>query len=39
MENRLQSFLKELDENLHWIIDAETLLKPQKNPQKELIEV
>ncbi|XP_065653209.1 utrophin-like isoform X2 [Hydra vulgaris] len=38
MENKLQSFLKELEENLHWITDAQMLLKPQNNPQKELVE-
>lgn len=39
MEDQLQSFLKELEENLLWISDTELLLNPQMNPQKELVEV
>ncbi|XP_057306952.1 utrophin-like isoform X3 [Hydractinia symbiolongicarpus] len=38
MEDQLQSFLKELEENLLWISDTELLLNPQMNPQKELVE-
>lgn len=39
MENKLQSFLKEIEENLSWISDTETLLNPQTNPQRDLVEV
>ena len=39
MENKLQSFLKEIEDNMSWINDTEMLLKPQMNPQRDLVEV
>ena len=39
MENQLQSFLKEIEDNMSWINDTEMLLKPQMNPQRDLVEV